>query len=317
MLIAEISAPGKLILCGEHAVVYGRPAIALPVHGIRAHASVRSGNTGSGVVFEAPDLGRTWSLADTPDDPLSQLVQAMLDTYQLAPPDLLLQIASDIPIASGMGSGAAIATIVVRAVAQALGISLAATEVSRFVYESEKRYHGTPSGIDNTVVAFEQPIWFIRAVESGMPQQPTITPIEIAAPFTLLVGDTGIRSATKLPVGDVRQRWQADPQHYEDLFNQVATCVYRVRDQLAQGDLAALGQLLSENHRLLQSIGVSSAELDRLVDAALRAGALGAKLSGAGWGGVMIALVLPEQAERVQQALVDAGAVRVLVTQAS
>ncbi len=319
----SVSAPGKLILCGEHAVVYGYPAIALPVHGIRARVEVVAVEVGSGITFDAPDLGRNWRLRDAPDDPLSQVATAVIAHLGQPMPDLQLRITSDIPIASGMGSGAAIATVVVRALAGALGYVLSPDDVSALVYESEKRYHGTPSGIDNTVVAFEQPIWFVRGAKNQEPAEhlqvgqspgPTITPIHITTPFILLIGDTGIRSATKLPVGEVRRRREAEPERYEQLFNQIGAIATRVRALLADGDITALGGLLTQNQELLQAVGVSSLELDRLVDVALGAGALGAKLSGAGWGGVMIALAQEDTVQRVQQALQVAGAVRVLTT---
>src|SRR5439155_13530775 len=108
---------------------------------------------------------------------------------------------------------------------------------------------------------------------------PIIEPIAIAAPFTLLIGDTGIRSATHLPVGDVRRRWQAESARYESLFDAVAALVQRARAALASGDLDALGPLLDENQSLLEQIGVSSPELERLIEAARAAGAAGAKLS--------------------------------------
>jgi mevalonate kinase len=323
------SAPAKLILCGEHAVVYGRPAIALPLSAIRAHAEISAGAPGSGIVLHARDFERRWTLAEEPDDLLSALVGDTLRMLGMsAPPDLLLAITSDIPIASGMGSGAAVATALVRALAAFFNHSMTNEQISALVYESEKRLHGTPSGIDNTVVAFERPIWFQRTTDderrttdevtlpSSIVHRPSsiIEPIKIAAPFTLLVGDTGVRSATRLPVGDVRRRWEADPPHYEALFDQIGAVVTRMRAALAHGDIAALGPLLNENHALLQQIGVSSPELDRLVMAARDAGAWGAKLSGAGWGGVMLALVGPEARAQVVDALHAAGATRVLAT---
>lgn len=330
------TAPGKLILCGEHAVVYGRPAIALPLAGVRARAEVADAPRGTGVRFDAPDLGRAWSLAGTPDNPLSELVAGVL--ARLPPgraPDLRITIASDIPIASGMGSGAAIATAIVRGLATHFHITLTSEEVSALVYESERRYHGTPSGIDNTVVAFERAVWYQRSsvgAESGerraggqlnasCSNAPTlqcsnalIEPVAIAAPFTLLVGDSGVRSATRLPVGEVRRRREADPARYDALFDDVRAVVLRVRAALAQGDIAALGGLLDRNHELLREVGVSSPELERLIGTAREAGALGAKLSGAGWGGVMIALVDDARRETVRAALTAAGATRVLET---
>jgi mevalonate kinase len=305
------SAPGKIILCGEHAVVYGRPAIAIPLNDVRARVSIIPGAPGSSVCFDAPDLRRRWLITSAPHDPLSELTLAILRQFGVQRmPDIEIAITSDIPIASGMGSGAAIATAIVRALASAYGRNLSAAEVSALVYASEQRFHGTPSGIDNTVIAYEQAIWFQRRNEP--PHQ--IEPIAIAEPFTLLIGDTGVRSATRLPVGEVRRRWERDPSRYEMLFDAVADVVYQARRALAEGEIATLGPLLDRNQALLEEIGVSSPELERLIAAARSAGARGAKLSGGGWGGVMIALVEPETAQQVREALEAAGATRVLET---
>jgi mevalonate kinase len=344
---ATASAPGKLILCGEHAVVYGRPAIALPLNGIRATARVAPGPAGSGLHFDAPDLGTSW-LADTASaHPLDELAHATLKYLAIpAVPDARIQITSAIPIASGMGSSAAIATAVVRALAAAYGRTLAAADVSDLVYASETRYHGTPSGIDNTVIAYEQAIWFERgkqrsAAQSAEPAQqgplrrldevarmealgylamgttagPLLEPVEIAEPLMLVIGDTGVRSETRLPVGEVQRRWQADQQAYEYLFNSVDYLVRQVRIALATGDITSLGLLLNENQDVLAEMGVSSPELERLVDAAQAAGAWGAKLSGGGWGGSMLALVDETIVDEVAQALIAAGAAQVLITQ--
>lgn len=309
--MSTASAPGKIILCGEHAVVYQRPAIALPLAGIRAYATISRSRGGAGVCFDAPDLGRRWSMVARPDDPLSELAAIALQRFGVTEPiDLRIAISADIPIASGMGSGAAIATAIVRALAAELGRALDPAEISALVYDSERRFHGTPSGIDNTVVAYERPIWFQRRAEP--PHQ--TEPLTIATPFNLIIGDTGIRSATRLPVGDVRRRWQEDPRHYEALFDAVADIALQVRTALAGGAIDALGPLLNNNQELLERIGVSSPELNRLIAAARAAGASGAKLSGAGWGGVMIALVDPAVAGEVHNALLAAGATRVLET---
>jgi mevalonate kinase len=322
--MSHSSAPAKLILCGEHAVVYGRPAIALPLASLRARAEIGPGEPGGGITFAAPDLGRSWRAAEAPDDPLSALALATLAHLGVATPDITLSIRSDIPIASGMGSGAAVGTAVVRALAALAGRELPAAQISALVYESERRLHGTPSGIDNTVVAFEQPIWFQRAIRqqssaaspigaNASPQSSSFLPI--AAPFTLVIGDTGVRSPTRGPVGALRQRRQEQPARYEALFDQVGEIVAGARAALASGDTAALGPLLSANHELLGALGVSSPELDRLVRAALAAGSLGAKLSGAGWGGVMLALAPDAEATpAIAAALTGAGAARVLTT---
>jgi mevalonate kinase len=301
-MIVSGTACAKLILCGEHAVVYGRPAIALPLTDLRASVAVEQLPAGAGIRLRTPNL----ELPPEADDPLIELARIVAVQLAIAP-DLGVTIHSDIPIASGMGSGAAVATALVRALAALSGHTLAPEAISALVYASEQRFHGTPSGIDNTVIAHERPIWYCRG------EQATIEPITVGVPLTLVIGDTGVRSATRLPVGWVRERRTADPAQYDAIFEEIGRLVAQIRDLLAAGDLRALGAYLNANHELLQRLGVSSPELDRLVEAARGAGALGAKLSGAGWGGVMLALTEPDRAETIARALRDAGAVRALV----
>lgn len=307
------SAPAKLILCGEHAVVYGRPAIALPIAGVRATVQVEPATSG-GIVFVAKDLRHRWRLRDERGRPLSALVTQIIRRYAGGTePDARITLSSTIPIASGMGSGAAVATALVRALVAYLGATLEPSEVSELVYESERHFHGTPSGIDNTVIAYEQPLWFERRNDPAH-EHPSVLmePISIATPLQLLIGDTGVRSPTRLPVGEVRRRWEQDRPRYEGLFDAVAAVVHGSREALARGAIAELGALLSQNHGYLQEIGVSSPELDRLVRAACAAGALGAKLSGAGWGGAMLALVTDDTRAPVADALRAAGSAQVL-----
>jgi mevalonate kinase len=209
-------------------------------------------------------------------------------------------------VASGLGSGAAAATAIVRSLAAAAGIVLPPADVSALVFESEKLFHGTPSGVDNTVIAYEQPVWFVR----GQPPEP----FALARPLTIVVGDTGVASPTGIAVGDVRRAWQAEPERFDALFDAVDRVVRAARRAIEGGDVGALGSLMDDNHETLQRIGVSSLELNRLCQAARRAGALGAKLSGGGRGGNMIALARPEQAEQVANGLLAAGAVRAFHT---
>jgi len=220
--------------------------------------------------------------------------------------DLNLTVSSTIPIARGLGRGAAVATAIVRALAQHLGQVLAAQDISDLVYQVEVIHHGTPSGIDNTVVAFEQPVYFVK----GQP----IEMLHVASPFSLVIGDTGVSSPTKMVVADVRRRWQKDRTRYDTWFDDMGAIAARAKEAITTGQTAKLGPLMDENHELLQAIGVSSPELDRLVSAAREAGATGAKLCGAGRGGNMIALAPPQRARDIAAALRNAGAVSVIVS---
>jgi mevalonate kinase len=205
-------------------------------------------------------------------------------------------------MASGLGSGAAVSTALVRALADFVGSPLAPAEVSDLVYEVERIHHGTPSGIDNTVIAYERPVYFVRAETSG----PEL--VSVGAPFSLLIADTGLPSPTKRIVSRVRAGWQRETSRYESLFGRIGGVVQEARRRIKAGDVSALGPLMDENHRLLVKLGVSSPTLDRLVEAARAVGAMGAKLSGAGEGGNMLALVEPDRTDEVATALRQAGA---------
>lgn len=315
-VITTESAPGKVILCGEHAVVYGQPAIALPLPSVRATARIDAATPGTGIVVDAPDVGERWQLTVDQTHPLATLLRLTFAALnRTAPLDAHISLRSAIPIASGMGSGAALGAALVKAVAAHLGTPLPPADVSRLVYESERFFHGTPSGIDNTVVSYEQAIWFVRGDASMTPPRPpTIELIDVGQPFRLVIGDTGVRAPTHLTVGGVRERRQRDPRRYDSLFRAIGALAHTIRSLLAAGDLPALGAALNRNQELLAAIGVSSPELERLISAARAAGALGAKLSGGGGGGIMLALAPASGAATVTQALLDAGSVRILET---
>jgi mevalonate kinase len=311
-MVTSASAAGKVILLGEHAVVYGRPAVAVPVSGVRATVEVTRQALGNGIVIEAQDLGRVYRLEESDMADAAHALQATvrhtLQYLGLASTQqaLRIRVCSEIPIARGMGSGTAVATALVRALTQHYGQHLTARAVSDLVFQTEILLHGTPSGVDNTVVAFEKPVYFVKGTRADV--------FWVGKPFTLLIADTGIPSQTRDAVAAVRRGWQAEPVRNEMLFDEIAALVDDARQAMACGDLETLGQAMNANQRRLQRLGVSSPELERLVAAALGAGAGGAKLSGGGMGGCMIALVDEQTLDRVAMALQAAGAQRVLTT---
>jgi len=302
-------APGKAILFGEHAVVYGRPAVAVPVMDLRATAAVEDARPGSGVTVVAEDLERTFKLFEVPaDDPLRVIVSAALARLGVGMQvDLEIAVSSTIPVARGLGSGAAVSTAIVRALARHLGRWLTSRGVSDLVFETEKIYHGTPSGIDNTVIAFEKPVYFVKGKTADL--------FWVGAPFQLVIGDTGIASPTRIAVGDVRAAWEQDRERYEEIFDEIGTLAHMGREAIQAGDVEAVGRLMDANQKLLRLLDVSSPELEGLIQAARQGGALGAKLSGAGRGGNMIAVVTLETAGQVSMMLRLAGAKNVIVTE--
>ena len=306
--MVQASASGKIILFGEHAVVYGRPAIAVPVTQVRATATITSAQPGSGLTLHLPDVGKRWQVTgQATTQPLAHVAGLAASQLGLSPlPDWSITLRSTIPVASGLGSGAAAATAIVRAMAAAAGRPLTPAQVSALVFESETLFHGQASGIDNTVIAYEQPVWFVR----GQAPQP----FRIAQAFTIVIGDTGIASPTRLTVGDVRAGWQAKPRASRRCSTEWVDRALRRERAIESGDGAALGPLMDENHRLLRLMGVSSPELDALCQATRNAGAAGAKLSGGGRGGNVITLAPTERVETIASALLAAGAVRTITT---
>lgn len=300
------SACGKIILFGEHAVVYGRPAIAVPVTQVQATATIKPSD--HGLTIHAADIDRAIAVdAANPIDPLVSIVNLTLEHLNCLPPAVTIAVHSTIPIASGLGSGAAVSTAIVRALAQWFDARLDNAEVNALVYEVEKIHHGTPSGIDNTVIAYQQPVYFVRG-------QPTQT-FAVARPFKVAIGNTGVASSTKITVGDVRKGWENDRARYEAWFDRIGAIVQQARSAIESGTIEQLGSLLDQNQVLLRDLDVSSSELERLISAAKHAGASGAKLVGGGRGGNMIALVDDHNVEAVTTALKEAGAVSIIVTE--
>ena len=305
-------APGKVILFGEHAVVYGRPAIAVPVTQVGARVTVERGV--EGILIQAKDLGLSHTMGESPVDqalePVVSLVESTLEYLGVrGPPPLVITITSTIPIARGLGSGAAVSTALVRGLSEHFGRELGSEEVSALVYEAEKFHHGTPSGIDNTVISYGQPIYFVR----GEPPQI----FKVGKPFLLAIVDSGERSPTRVVVGEVRRRWEREPSRYETLFDQIGRIAERAKEEMERGNLEGLGALMDENQALLRELGVSSPKLDGLVKVAKEAGALGSKLSGAGRGGSVIALIEERTREAVTTAWGRGGAERVITTEVS
>ena len=313
--LVKASAPGKIILFGEHAVVYGRPALAIPVMQVHADVEVLDSSR-TGVWIHAPGINLHAELNTLPSDhPIAFVINKVFASMESPSPfgrgtrgegGLSIKITSTIPFASGLGSGAAVSVALIRALSEYLGQPLSDEQVNTIAYETEKLYHGTPSGIDNTVITYAMPVYFVK--------DQSIEVFKVGAPFTIVIGDTGIAAPTRESVGDVRKLWEADKEKWEKVFDGIASIVGQARLAVESGHGSSIGPLMNLNHNLLQKMTVSSPELDRLVQIALQAGALGAKMSGGGRGGNMIALVQPEDAEKISAALISAGARRTIIT---
>ncbi|MBI1792570.1 MAG: mevalonate kinase [Chloroflexi bacterium] len=311
------SAPGKIILFGEHAVVYGQPALAVPV--MQVHADVEIADSPrAGIWISAPNIHLHAELNSLPSGhPIASVIHNLFFVLNIDPfPNLQISISSSIPVASGLGSGAAVSVALIRALSSFLSYPLSDEQVNQFAYEIEKLHHGTPSGIDNTVITYAKPVYFVKGLPSPGRRWAggEVQILKASKPLTIVIGDTGVHAPTKESVSDVRKLWEADKAKWEKVFDEVGEIAKNAREKIESDEWEKLGELMNQNHALLQNMTVSSPELDKLVTAARQAGALGAKMSGGGRGGNMIALVEPEMAEAVSSALKEAGAKNTIIT---
>jgi mevalonate kinase len=302
--------PGKVILFGEHAVVYGSHAIAIPVNQVHSHVVITPafGSYPGYIDIIAPDINLHQDLQMLDDNnPLAFAVRTTLRKLGVSKyPAFTIRITSDIPIASGMGSGASISCSIVKAVSTFLGKPLTTLEISEIAYEVEKLYHGTPSGVDNTVIAFNQPIVFKRGEIS--------VKLKTEVKLHFVIADSGMKSLTAQAVGAVRLNREQDKTHFDELFLAIDQVVINALDGFRSGDFRIIGNMMQENQELLQLVGVSNPTLEKLISAAINNGAYGAKLSGAGMGGNIIALVPADLIGAIETSLLQAGAVWVIHT---
>ena len=290
---------GKVVLLGEHSVVYGRHAIAAPIP-ITVRALIEDRE--EGIVLMIPRWGVEYELAGnvTEQRSFERPAGVILDKLGLSNRGMCIEVFPDVPRSMGLGGSAAIAVAIVRALDRHYRIGLSDEDVNRLAYESEKIAHGSPSGLDNTLACYAKPLVF----RPGDP--PLVEPLNIRKPIPAVIGITGREGLTAKTVGRVREAWRQDKKLYERIFDEIDTLVLSAVKAIQDEDIKALGELMNVNHGMLNALQVSTPELEQLVEIARKNGALGAKLTGGGGGGSIIA-VCDGATEPVISAIKDAG----------
>jgi len=290
---------GKTILFGEHFVVYGLPAIASAL-GVFTTADVK--------VVE----GKGWTVEDqrpaTPGYKKKKYEEAMrsisnvinylnIDTENQK---LEISFAGDLIAASGVGASAAQCTSLARALGNTFNLDLDDEKINEAAYEGEKAYHGTPSGIDNTASTYGGLIWFVKSLSGG---KNTMERLQSPRRMALVIANSGITASTAEVVADVRRLKEEHPAKFSRIFSVYAKLAEEARKALLKGDIATVGNLMNQNHKLLQQITVSGEINDELVGISLRNGAIGAKMTGTGRGGLVISLA---ENEDIQEKIANA-----------
>ncbi len=288
-VVAHAFAPGKVILIGEHAVVFGHPAIAGPLEeGVRVTLEK---NAGGGIAIE--DCDEVSALA--------RAVRRCLHEFRLT--DLKVSFSGDLPRSVGLGSSAALAVALVRACAAATGLMMRPQGLIERAHEIEREFHGNPSGVDHSV-AFEKKL--MRFVRGQRGQQ-----IFLVRPLEALVWVVEPRGSTREHVASVGEQAAKSPQRVERIFRAIHELADVAVESLEGGDYERVGHAMNENHRWLQELGLSTPELDDACDRLRAAGAWGAKLTGAGGGGAIVSIC--EDASALARAIAIDPA-RLLVT---
>jgi mevalonate kinase len=309
MMSVEASAPGKIILFGEHSVVYRGPAVVLAMD--RRARVIASKREDKRIYVDAEDLGFSGYFEGGQYTPVTGRDwrgrnMSALDTAARKVMELLgvssgvtLVVRSSIPIAVGLGSSAAVCVAATAAVGELFDGHLTREKIAELSFEGEKVIHGNPSGVDNSVATFGG----VMRYEKGEP----FKRLSLTEPLPFIIGNTRRKRSTRNMVERVKVLRDRNPEVIDPVIFTMAGLAQTGLDALLRNDREKLGDLMNINHGLLSAIGVSTPELDSLIHAARLSGALGAKLTGAGGGGCIIALSMPEDMGRVERGIRGRG----------
>ncbi len=298
--MSSASAPGKAILVGEHFVVENQPAIAVALD-IRAHVTVKKSSLDN-ILISSKNLGTKEYFSKnninlkSPLYPIYFVTQYVLKMFKAEPTGFEILIDSDIPPSAGMGSSAAVAVATVGALLKFFNKSIDKEKISKIAYKAEEIVHGKPSGIDNTVSTYGGAIIF-RKSEGHIKLEADFNDLKI------ILADSGISRNTGKFVKKVLMLKDKYEKVFIPLYHSAGRLAIEAAKAIENHDFYSLGELMNVNHGLLSAIGVSNRKLEELVYIARENGALGAKITGAGGGGFILALSFKEDSERIYRAL--------------
>lgn len=294
------TANGKIILMGEHSVVYGEPAIAIPFPATHIQVTIKAveGPVQLDCVYYRGNL----SSAPQHLENLIAVVESTISELNQELKDFKLTIESTIPVERGMGSSAAVAIAMVRALFAYFSTPLPDDRLLALANVSETIAHGNPSGLDAAMTSGRHPLYYIK----GEP----FVPFPLSMSAYLIVADTGLKGQTKDAVASIAQLNRENQEKTMNAIHQLGDLAKQAKLAIESNLPVLLGTVMDRAHETLSFLGVSNDTLNHLVRTARLNGALGAKLTGGGRGGCMIALAADKDtAARISASLLDAGAV--------
>ncbi len=281
-------ACAKAVLFGEHAVVYGKAGIAVPLRRYSTRAEVTGAENFS---WESDNR-----LTNDEKGCLERVFRLLREEGLLEEKARIL-LKGGVPFGLGLGSSASLSVALARALLLFRGEDAGPERVAELSLKAESVFHKKPSGIDTSTISFEKPV----ALRNKRPRV-----FSLGKPLSVVVASTGKPSMTSAAVGLVRQRLTDNGKETKRILEDIGEVAEQALECLKNGDVENTGYLMTKNHELLKELGVSSPELDSLVETALYSGALGAKMTGGGLGGCVVALSREGDEDRV------AGAMRAL-----
>lgn len=309
--MATGSGKGKAILFGEHFVVYGLPALVAGISSETSAVITRVRSFGWKLVDNRPAMpGYKEKKYEEQKASIENMLKHL--NIDITKTGFQIDLGGDLVCASGIGASAASCVAIVRALNDEYSLNLDDDQINETAYIGEKGYHGTPSGLDNTASTFGGLIWFVRDLNGGPPK---FEKLKLGKSADLVIASTGLTASTKVVVGDVKKKKDTDPDWFDSISKEYNHLVFDAREAMIKLNFNKVGSLMNKNHDLLQQLTVSCKELDSLVNTARENGAIGAKMTGTGRGGNMIALAPDKKTmKKIADALEKGGAKGVWTT---